>query len=128
GRVRGRAARGDTIDVAAGEPAFYSNSVDMVLAALPLAEGYEAGIRLSGGDAHDGVAPVRVTGQEEVATGDAGRCRAWRVEVGGDGPAGTYWIGADDRALVRFDGGGGGRILRRAGCRAAPPAARATLR
>ncbi len=128
GRVRGRGAQGDTIDVAAGEPAFYANSVDMVLAALPLAEGYEAGVRFSGGDVQNGVTPVRVTGREEVATGDGGRCRAWRVEVGGSGHAGTYWMGADDRALVRFDGGGGVRILRRSGCPAAPPAGRSARR
>ena len=127
GRVRGHDADGGTIDVAADEPAFYSNSVDMVLAALPLAEGYEAAIRFSGGDEQNGSSPVRVTGQEDVTTGDGGRCRAWRVEVGGSGHAGTYWIGAGDRALVRFDGGSGGvRILRRNGCGAAPPGNRAT--
>lgn len=128
GRVRGRGAEGDSIDVAAGEPAFYANSVDMVLAALPLAEGYEASVRFSGGDVQNGWTPVRVEGSQEVATGDGGRCRAWRVEVGGSGHSGSYWIAADDRGLVRYDGGGGVRILRRSGCGAAPPAARAARR
>jgi hypothetical protein len=120
GRMRGLDAD-ETIDRPIGAPSFYANSVDMVLAALPLAEGFEALVRFSGGEAADGPVPVHVSAREEVATADGGRCPAWRVEVGGSGHSGSYWIGADDRALVRFDAEGGRiRIVRRNGCAAAP--------
>ena len=127
GWVRGRDPVGDSIAEPLGAPAFYGNSADLVLAALPLADGYEATVRFSGGEAGNGPIRVRVSAREEVATMDGGRCRAWRVEVAGSGRSGSYWIG-DDRALVRFDSGGRARTLRRKWCGAAGPLGRASRR
>jgi hypothetical protein len=121
GRVRG--SGGDTPLAA---PAFYGNSTDLVLAALPLRAGYEARVRFfDHGEEGASSSRVRVAGSEDVATRDGGRCTAWRVEVEGGSHTGTYWISAGTRALVRYDGDSGLRILRRSGCGAASPGSRA---
>jgi hypothetical protein len=125
GRVRG-SGDGAPADTVLAAPAFYGNSMDLVLAALPLRAGYETGVRFFDyGKEGAATARVRVAGTEDVATRDGGRCTAWRVEVEGGSHTGTYWIGAGSRSLVRYDGGSGLRILRRSGCGAAAPGARA---
>lgn len=121
GRVRGSGAAG-RVDTPLAAPAFYGNSTDLVLAALPLRAGYEARVRFFEHGARAASARLRVTGSEDVATRDGGRCTAWRVEVEGGSHAGTYWIA--NRSLVRYDGDGGLRIVRRFGCAAASPGAR----
>lgn len=122
GRVRGSGAAGP-VETRLSAPAFYGNSTDLVLAALPLRAGYEARVRFFDHGARE-AAPVRVrvAGSEDVATHGGGRCTAWRVDVEGGSHTGTYWIAAGDRSLVRYDGGHGLRILRRSGCGAAPEA------
>ena len=125
GRVRS-SGRGAPLDTAVASPVFYGNSVDLVLGALPLREGYEARVHFF---EEGGPVRVRVTGAEEVATADGGRCPAWRVEVRGGSHGGTYWIGRGSPSLVRFDTATGGfRVLRRAGCAVAGAETRATRR
>lgn len=126
GRVRWT-GRSGPVDTRLPAPAFYGNSTDLVLAALPLRAGYEARVRFFDYGREE-VARVRAAGSEDVATHDGGRCTAWRVEVEGGTHTGTYWIAAGDRSLVRYDGGSGLRILRRSGCGAAAPGAREARR
>jgi hypothetical protein len=128
GRVRASGG-GAPVETRLAAPAFYGNSTDLVLAALPLRAGYEARVRFfDHGDEGAATARLRVTGSEDVVTRDGGRCAAWRVEVEGGSHTGTYWIAAGDRSLVRYDGESGLRILRRTGCGGAAPGARVARR
>ncbi|HEX6041962.1 hypothetical protein [Longimicrobium sp.] len=82
--------------------AFLAGSMDLLLGALPLADGYTAALAVR--DEEDGaplVADVRVAGREEVRT-DRGPVRAWRISVAGSGSEGTYWLREDTRTLVQF--------------------------
>lgn len=118
-------ADGSSVDRRIAEPVFYGNSVDLVLGALPLREGYEARLRFF--DAPDAPTRLRVEAADEVAAGDGGLCPAWRVEVEGGDHGGTYWISRDTHALVRYDSDQGFRILRRSGCASPPSATRTAM-
>ncbi|HEX2189255.1 MAG TPA: hypothetical protein VHG51_10180 [Longimicrobiaceae bacterium] len=106
------------VDVALEEPVFYANSLDLVLSALPLREGYAARIPVF--DAGSGAVAelrARVAGAETVRTADGGSCQAWRVEVAGGSSNGTYWIERSGRGLVRYNAAQGEmRMLRKSGC------------
>lgn len=81
--------------------AFLANSMDLLLGALPLADGYQAALAVREDDGSVVTARVRVTGREAMRT-DRGAVRAWRVSVRGASSEGTYWVGEDTRTLVRF--------------------------
>lgn len=110
GRIRGT-ADGAVVDLAVEEPAFYGNSIDLVLGSLPLAVGFAATLPLL--DESDGSvrrATVAVAAEETVRTADGGSCRALRVEVEDEDASSTYWIAPDTRLLVRFRGDGEGEL------------------
>ena len=125
-RVDGRRVWGDEVDgprrqaVARTleEPAFYANSMDLLLGALPLADGYQALLPVFDLEAAPVErAAVRVAGAEQVRTLDGGACDAWRVEVRRGGDDAVYWIDTLTLTLVRWDSGDGRmRVLRRTGC------------
>jgi hypothetical protein len=114
-----RGADGDSvIAYAMDPPSFYGNSIDLVLAALPLAAGYTAKLPLA---SEDGIsmAIVTVRGRESIGTDDGGQCEAWTVEVRGGEHSGLYFIGIAERRMIGFDGGAGMlKIVRLRGCAA----------
>lgn len=117
---RYQVSEGRTRTFDAGAGAFYANSVDLVLGALPLAEGYEAQLVLTAdeGEAEaETVAPLRVTGQETVRALDGGACAAWRVAFEKDGAGSVYWISTQTGRLVQFVSPGDGlAFVRLRGC------------
>jgi hypothetical protein len=120
---RTRAGLDSIVTFATPEPAFYANSIDLVLAALPLTKGFSARLPLA--DA-SGVktAQVVVEDREEVSAADGTTCEAWRIRIRGSGNQGTYWLGVADGRILIFDGGEGMlKIVRVRGCLA--PGARA---
>lgn len=81
---------------------FLPRSMDLLLGALPLADGYAVALAMWGEEDEGAVtAHVRVTGREEVRT-DRGPVHAWRVSVRETSSAGTYWMREDTRTLVQF--------------------------
>jgi hypothetical protein len=123
GRAEGSYTSGDgaerTISEALSGPAFYANSMDLVLASLPLAAGrsFDLPTWTPGGRA--GGVSARVARAETVQAGDGGRCAAWRVEtVDGNGTESTYWVERRTGALLGFSTDGTDiRIARHAACR-----------
>jgi hypothetical protein len=87
--------------IARSDGAFLANSMDLLLGALPLADGYEAALAVREDGKGVVTARVRVTGREDVRT-DRGPVRAWRVSVRGASTEGTYWLRQDTRTLVQF--------------------------
>jgi len=95
-------------------PAFYGNSLDLVLGALPLREGFRARLALyEPEDAGRAWTTIRVAGSESVRTDDGGSCRAWRVEVEGGDHEGTYWIEQASRTLAAYQPEEEGFVIRR---------------
>jgi hypothetical protein len=97
------------------EPVFLSAAMDLVLGALPLAEGYST--RVAVYDSEEGLttAVVEVRGAEEVRVSRGVRVPAWRVRVSRGGATGTYWIDRESHALVQYVAPGGGvRLVRSA--------------
>lgn len=92
----------DTAVVEVPEPVFLSAAMDLVLAALPLAEGYTT--RLAVFDPEEGVqtALVEVRGAEEVSLARGRRVPAWRVRVSRGGASGTYWMDRESHTLVQY--------------------------
>jgi hypothetical protein len=120
--VGSRTVRGveTPIDVVLDAPAFYENSLDLVLAALPLREGYAVQLPVFDSD-QGGVVRlrVRVAGAEQARTADGGQCSAWRVEVDGGDSRGTYWIERSGLGVVRYHPRtetDGVRMVRTSGC------------
>lgn len=105
-RVRGsvRPADGEEerIDQALDPPTFDSNVADLVVSALPLAEGYRARVPTYVYERGGRVwSDVEVEGVEEVSAG--GRTvEAWKVRAGSGGST-RYWIARDDRRVVRSE-------------------------
>lgn len=82
---------------------FHPNSVDVVLAALPLADGYSAELALeSDSTGAASVASVRVLGVEDVPLISEVRCPSWKVEVVIDRRLGLYFIDQGSRRLMRY--------------------------
>lgn len=81
--------------------AFLAAGMDLLLGALPLADGYAARLAVRDADGTLATARVQVAGPEDVRT-DRGTVRAWRVQVRGSGSKGTYWLSDDTRTLVQF--------------------------
>jgi hypothetical protein len=71
---------------------WYDNSMDLLLGALPLAEGYEASLPTYD-DATGTIAwrNIRVAGTEQIA-GPLGAVTAWRVETSRGGSSSVYWM------------------------------------
>lgn len=95
-------------------PAFYGNSIDLVLGALPLREDFRARLALYElEETGRAWTTIRVAAAESVRTDDGGSCRAWRVEVEGGDHEGTYWIEEASRTLVAYQPGEEGFVIRR---------------
>jgi len=88
--------------VTTGE-AFHPNSIDVVLAALPLADGYSAELALeSEGTDLAPTATVRVRGVEQASLPTGEVCPSWDVEVVIGEERGIYLIDQESRKLVRY--------------------------
>jgi Protein of unknown function (DUF3108) len=72
----------------------------LLLAALPLKDGYTANIPGVGDTAFD-TTPIRVIGQENVQAGHYGKCKTWVVEVGPAASVSTYWISKAPPYVIR---------------------------
>ena len=92
-----------------GPDAFHPNSVDVVLAALPLADGYAArlAVHAEPGPGTEEVT-IKAVRADTVRTLDGGACAAWRVDLVEDGAPAVYWIGRDRPVLVRYASPGEG--------------------
>jgi hypothetical protein len=80
------------VDVRLPVRVWYDNAMDLLLGALPLADGYEASLPTY--DDATGTAAwrdLRVVGSEQVA-GPSGAVDAWRVETTSRGRTSTYFI------------------------------------
>lgn len=114
----------DTTEIAIPEPVFLSGTTDMLLGALPLADGYTA--RLAVYDREEGLGTIRVEVEaaDEITLPDGGgRVRTWRVGVREGGMRSTYWMDRESHTMVRFEPADGAfRIVRsRAGRSRARP-------
>jgi hypothetical protein len=121
GRARGESvARGvrSAVDAAVPADAFPGGSLDLVLGALPLREGFSARVAVfDAARSSMAASTVQVVDYETTRVGDGSTCRAWRVLVSGGPDAGSYWIEDRSRVLVRFEGAGSPlRMVRRSGC------------
>ncbi|HEY0152406.1 MAG TPA: hypothetical protein VGB92_10430 [Longimicrobium sp.] len=108
-----------TISEALSGPAFYANSIDLVLASLPLAAGRSFDLQTWTPGGRAGVVSARVARAETAQAGDGARCEAWRVEtVDENGTESVYWVERSTGALLAFSSGGMEiRITRHAACR-----------
>ncbi len=82
-----------TTKLVTGEAAFdfHGGMTGLLLAALPLASGFEA--RLPGvGDSDLDYTSIKVSGEESIAAGGLGIVKAWRVDIGSAPAQSTYWI------------------------------------
>lgn len=108
----------DTADVTLPDPVFLSGTTDLLLAALPLAPGYQARLAVYDADEGVGTVAIDVEGIEEVALPGGGSASAWRVAVDENGAASTYWMDRESRTLVQFESADGAfRIVRSRGSR-----------
>jgi hypothetical protein len=108
-----------TIAETLSEPLFYANSLDLVLASLPLAAGRSFDLATWTPAGLNGVISVRVPRAEAVQAADGSRCDAWRVEtVEETGRSPVYWIERSTGALLGYSTDGLEiRIARHAACR-----------
>lgn len=91
------------ISEALSEPVFYANSIDLVLASLPLAAGRSFDLATWSPAGRAGVLTVRVARAETIEAGDGARCDAWRVEaVDEDGTESVYWIERGSGELLGY--------------------------
>lgn len=83
-------------------PVLYSNSVDLVLASLPLEAGRS--FRLVMWSLRDPAEALdaRVVRQETVPTVDGGQCDAWRVEVAQEDGTRVYWLEKRTHAFLGY--------------------------
>ncbi len=123
GRVEGTYTPPDgeqrTIAETLSEPRFYANSLDLLLASLPLEAGRSFDLATWSPAGLDGVITVRVPRAETVQAVDGARCDAWRVETMDEsGRTPVYWIERNTGALLGFsDAGMEIRIIRHGTCR-----------
>jgi hypothetical protein len=94
----------DTADaVPLAEPVFLGGTTDLLLGALPLADGYTARLALYDPDEGLGVMDVEVEAAEDLVLDPGGRAvPAWRVRVTHAGAPATYWMDRESRTLVQF--------------------------
>lgn len=101
-----------SINTTLEESYFYDESIEMVLTSLTLKEGYNASISTFDVDNQDeSVLGLHVFGKQAIDRRSGSSCIGWKVGVRGryseeDGvpprAAGVYWIGEEDRDLLRF--------------------------
>ncbi|MDB4950635.1 MAG: hypothetical protein JWM27_3284 [Gemmatimonadetes bacterium] len=103
--IRGTIAEGEMagpVEITLPIAVWYDNAMDLLLGALPLADGYTASL-----PTYDDVAAavvwrdVRVAGTEKVP-GDGEMVDAWRVETTRKGRASTYWIEKSSGRMMRW--------------------------
>lgn len=83
-------------------PVFDSNPLDLLLRALPLAEGYAVRIPIYIHELGGRVwVATRVAGSETVEAGEGGTEDAWVVEVEAQGRTSRFWIAKASRELLR---------------------------
>lgn len=94
--------------------AFYGNSMDFLLGALPLELDYTAELRIEPlQGVSDTLAAVRVLDAVELEMLRGPACAAWVVEVKTGDQQGTYWISKDARALLQYEAPAEGLSLKR---------------
>lgn len=102
--TRSEEGKREPVAVRLAAPVFLGNSMDVILSALPLAEGrafrWE---RLREYDVRVDSVEVRVAGRETVRTVSGGSCGAWRVEVRSDGGTSVYWVEKETGELLRYE-------------------------
>jgi hypothetical protein len=103
--IRGTIAEGGMtgpVEITLPMPVWYDNAMDLLLGALPLAEGYTASL-----PTYDDVAAavvwrdIRVVGTEKVP-GDGEMVDAWRVETTRKGGVSTYWMEKASGRMMRW--------------------------
>lgn len=95
----------DTADVELAEAAFLSGLTDLVLGALPLAEGYTADFAVYDPETGLDTVHVVVEGREELRSNSDARVPVWRVRVLDDASGGTYWMDRESHTLVQYQNG-----------------------
>lgn len=102
-RMRSAPAAAETkAEVDTKEAAFdaHGGMTGLLLAALPLAAGFEA--QLPGmGDTDIDYTPIRVVGEETIAAGRLGPRKTWKVEVGVRPARSVYWISKQAPYVIR---------------------------
>jgi len=83
------------------EPEFYDNSMDLILASLPLSSGYKAKLALIGENA-ELIAYIQVVGKVSIKTVDGLKCNSWEIRVDAGEDSGTYWLSDRSRILIRY--------------------------
>lgn len=105
-RVRGSARAtgpGSEVDLRLSAPSFFRNQADLLLAALPLAEGRAFGWRvLLEDEAREGRVEARVAGADRVRTMAGGTCDAWRVELRSPTGTSNYWVDRATGELLQY--------------------------
>jgi hypothetical protein len=92
----------EPIQAQLSEPVLDTNSVEMILRALPLREGYASKLQVYSAAA--GLVmwvSLQVTGKERVNAGDGKETDAWIVEADYGDTRLTYWIGAQTPELLK---------------------------
>lgn len=109
-RRRGGEAREATLSA----PVFYANALDLILASLPLAEGYRALLAvLDEDDLGERLLSVEVTGMGDVREVTGVVRGTWRVVVGegeGEGES-VYHVDRGDGALIRYESPADGLVF-----------------
>lgn len=90
------------MEVPLESPRFYSNSVELLLRALPLRVGYRAVLPVFA-EGFTSELHLSVTGEESVRTPDGGTCASLVVEAREGEDTGTYRVATATRDIVRFD-------------------------
>ena len=83
------------------KPEFYDNSMDLILASLPLSSGYKANLALIGENA-ELIADIQVVGKVSIKTVNGQKCNSWEIQVDVGEGSGTYWLSDRSRILVRY--------------------------
>jgi hypothetical protein len=125
-RVEGLSVRGvnttgyaeRVIDLRLSAPSFFRSQLDLLLTALPLAQGRAFGWRvLVEEEGRESRMEARVAGTDRVRTMSGGACDAWRVEVRFGLGASNYWIERGTGELLQYkEGPMTYRILRHRSC------------
>ncbi len=83
------------------KPAFYGNSMDLILASLPLRSGYEAHLALTDEKGNQ-IANIQVIGMGSIKTAEGEECNSWEIQVNASDNSGIYWLSDPGRVLVRY--------------------------
>lgn len=88
-------------------PVFYVGATDLLLAALPLADGYAATLAVYDPEVGMDTIGVRVEAEERLPLSGGASVPVWRVRVSGDASGGWYWMDRESRTLVQYETGSG---------------------